>query len=219
MTTVVVVIGGDAPDHRVVSRLPADRFVIAADSGFDHAIAMGLSVDLVVGDFDSVSPTGRHRIDADGLAIEAHPADKDHTDTELALRSALRHGARRIIVISSNGDRLDHSLGALTALASPHLATARVEAWWGDTHVTVVHGPTQCRITGRPGATVSLLPIGGPADGVTLSGTQYTLDRAHLSPTSSRTLSNVFIAEGLDLTIAAGTLLVIVPAALEGSIP
>ncbi len=35
------------PRHRTVSRtLPADRCVIAADSGLDHALALGLSVDL-----------------------------------------------------------------------------------------------------------------------------------------------------------------------------
>ena len=218
MTTAVVFIGGDAPDPRVASRLPADRFVIAADSGFDHARALGIPVDVVVGDFDSVSAEGLATIEREGLTIERFPADKDHTDTELALRTAVRRGATRIVVVSSNGDRLDHSLGALTSLAEPALAHIAIEAWWGDTQVLVVHGPSTRTIQGAPGATVSLLPIGGPAHGVSLTGTRYALADETLSPTSSRALSNVFTAEALHIGIRSGSVLVIIPPAPEGTI-
>lgn len=66
---------------------PSDHFdlVIAADSGFDHASALELKVDLVVGDFDSISPKAR----LGQVATEVHPRDKEHSDLELALDAAL----------------------------------------------------------------------------------------------------------------------------------
>ena len=64
----VVVIGGSPPHPGVVERLDRDRFVIAADSGLDHARALGLAVDLVVGDFDSVTPDALAAAEAAGVA-------------------------------------------------------------------------------------------------------------------------------------------------------
>ena len=63
--------------------------MIAADAGLDHAEALGLPVDLVVGDLDSVSKEALERARRAGIAIEEHPAAKDQTDLELALDAAM----------------------------------------------------------------------------------------------------------------------------------
>ena len=75
-TAAVVVAGGplgtEADDRERAAEvaaaalrgLPGDAWVVAADSGFDRARALGLRVDQVVGDMDSVSPDAlgrRHR--------------------------------------------------------------------------------------------------------------------------------------------------------------
>ena len=65
----------------------AAAFVIAADSGLDHARAHDIKVDLVVGDLDSVSDAAIAAAIADGVSIETYPRDKDATD--------LAHRARR----------------------------------------------------------------------------------------------------------------------------
>ena len=88
--TAVIVIGGAGIDRRVLAQLPGDRYVVAADSGFDHALTLGLTVDLLVGDLDSISGPGRAAAEAAGTAIERHRPDKDATDTELAVAAALR---------------------------------------------------------------------------------------------------------------------------------
>ena len=53
---VVAVAGGDPVPSHVAAALPPDAHVIAADSGLHVALALGLTVDLVVGDLDSVDP-------------------------------------------------------------------------------------------------------------------------------------------------------------------
>src|SRR5688572_27553768 len=85
---VVVITGGDRVERDHLPTLPEGTRVVAADSGVDHALALGLDVDLVVGDFDSASPQALERAAAEGATVERHPAAKDATDLELALDAA-----------------------------------------------------------------------------------------------------------------------------------
>ena len=214
MSTAVVFIGGEPPHPGVVAHLPTDRWVVAADSGLDHANALGVAVDLVVGDLDSVSADALQQAVAAGVAVERFPADKDFTDTELALRAALRHGSSHIVVVSCVGERLDHSLSALSLLVDPSLSGVIVEAWWGAAHVDAIRGPASRVFAGHVGETVSLLPIDGPAQGVVAAGVQYPLHHETLSATAGRGVSNVFTETELHLRIDSGALLVIRPEAL-----
>ena len=86
----VVFAGGDPLPEEVRRLLPRDALVVAADSGLDLARRLGVPVDLVVGDFDSVDPAGLAAAAAAGSVLERHPVDKDATDLELALDAVLR---------------------------------------------------------------------------------------------------------------------------------
>src|SRR4051794_39851414 len=98
----LVVAGGPGPVV-VTEPLPADAFVVAADSGLERAVALGLSVDVVVGDFDSVSETMLQAAADRGVRVERHPREKDATDLELALSVACDAGADRILVLAGDG--------------------------------------------------------------------------------------------------------------------
>mgnify|MGYP003338216299 CR=1 FL=1 len=52
--TAIIVIGGLAPDRRLANILDKPDVVVAADAGLHHAIDLGLRVNVVVGDMDSV---------------------------------------------------------------------------------------------------------------------------------------------------------------------
>src|SRR3954447_15853314 len=119
----VVVAGGPG---EVVLRdpLPGGAFVVAADSGLDRAAALGLPVDVVVGDFDSVSAEGLSAAQDAGVRAERHPREKDATDLELAIDVAVGDGgATQVLVLAGDAGRLDHSLGNLLLLASPRFAS------------------------------------------------------------------------------------------------
>jgi len=219
MHSAVVFIGGEPPHPGVIPLLPADRRVVAADSGLDHALALGVAVDQLVGDLDSVSEAGLQAATRLGIPIERHPRDKDFTDTELAIRTALDTGARHLVVVSGVGDRLDHSLGALLALTSPELAAIEVEAWWGEAHVFVVRGPGELHVTGAVGDIVSLLPVNASAEGVTTSGLRFPLTDETLHASSSRGVSNELTATTAVVTVRRGALVAIVPHALRKVLP
>ena len=53
-TTAVVVIGGLPISKSVAKYLPQYDYVVAADSGLHSAIDLGLRVNLVIGDMESV---------------------------------------------------------------------------------------------------------------------------------------------------------------------
>ncbi len=211
-TTVAIVIGGDALATSAWSRLAPGAFVIAADSGLDRAREAGLRVDLVVGDMDSVSAAGLAWAASEGIPVQRHPPDKDATDTELALAVASSSGATDIVILSGGGDRIDHSLGALTALGHPSLAHCRtVTALWGKACVHVLHGPREQVLDLGTGATFSVLALHGACHGVAVVGARWPLDDATIEPGSSLGLSNESIATQLRVLVRTGVLTVIVP--------
>ena len=210
----VVVGGGGPPDVALgdLGDLGEDPLVIAADSGLAHARDLGLAVDRVVGDMDSVDPGLLEAAAAAGTRIDRYPEAKDATDLDLALDAALAAGPSRLVVVTGRGDRLDHALAVALALAAPGRAPGvDVEAWIGPAHLWVVRG--QGTLAGRPGDLVSLLPAHGPARGVTTTGLLYPLADEDLDLGSSRGVSNEWVAEEATVRVRSGVLLAVAPGA------
>ena len=205
-TTFIVLTGGrteepfDAP-------LPHDAFVIAADSGLELAPVLGLEVDLIIGDMDSVDAASLADAMAAGAEVVRHPTDKDATDLEFALAAATKRGAERIIVTGGSGGRLDHLLANALALFSPQLEGVDVEWWTGRYRSVVVRASAE--LEGNPGDPVSLLPIGGGAKVVTTSGLRWELAGGDLDHGSSRGVSNEMTGPHVTISVGSGKLLAI----------
>ncbi|HET7652440.1 MAG TPA: thiamine diphosphokinase [Acidimicrobiales bacterium] len=207
--TVVVLAGGESV--AAGPRLPVTDtdLVIAADSGVHHARALGLHVDLVVGDLDSVDARELDAVVEAGATVERHPVDKDATDLELALHAAVDRGAERIVVLGAGGGRFDHFLANVLVLASPAFAGARVEALVGAARVVVVHD--KAVVDGEPGDLLTLLPVGGPAEGVRTTGLRFALDGERLDAGTTRGVSNELTGNQATITVDGGVLLVVQP--------
>jgi thiamine pyrophosphokinase len=204
----VVVAAGQGPSR--LDALPSEAFVVAADGGLERAHALGLDVDVVVGDLDSVPREALDRaVRAGGARVVRHPRAKDATDLELALQEALAAGARRLVVVASGGGRLDHLAALLLQRGAPVLANAEVDALVGNALVHVVR--SERVLHGRPGELLTLLAVGGPAEGVTTAGLEYPLRGETLEPGSTRGVSNVFAADEARVSLDAGVLLAIRP--------
>ena len=202
---VVVVASGDGPDLT----LPAAGRVVAADGGLLRAQALGLDVDVVVGDLDSATPEAIAAAEAAGARIVRYPQAKDATDLELALDEAVALGGRRVLVVASAGGRLDHLLGSLLLLAAERYAALELDALVGEALVHVVRGGRTMH--GAPGELLTLLPLGGPATGVTTVGLEYPLRGETLSPGTTRGVSNVFVEREARVALERGVLLAIRP--------
>ena len=210
--TVIVVTGGDPVDPAHLPALPPGAFVIAADSGTDRALALGLRVDLAIGDFDSVDPASLRQVADAGATVERHPAAKDATDLELALDAALRSEPTHVVVIGGHGGRLDHLLANALLLAAPAYAGVSVVAQMGPARVTVVRDHAD--LAGPVGDLVSLLALHGGATGVRTEGLLYPLDDEDLLPGATRGVSNELTTGVAAVRIRAGVLVAVQPGQL-----
>jgi thiamine pyrophosphokinase len=206
---VIVLSGGEPIAIDRDFDLPQDAFVIAADSGLHHAEALGLAVDLVVGDMDSVDAALLDDAVRDGSSMQRYPADKDHTDLQLAFEAALAMGATRVLVVGSHAGRLDHLLGSMGLFAAT--ANQVDEIVWTDGHtiVTACTPRHTSTIAGRSGDRLSLIPAGTDVVGVTTDGLRWSLAGETLAAGSTRGISNVMDAHTASISVEGGTLLIV----------
>lgn len=190
---------------------------IAADSGLDHARTAGWTVDVGVGDFDSVAPDTLGRAEAEGVELIRHDPDKDRTDLELALTLARERATGTVLVVGGSGGRADHFAGNLGVLAAAHYASLQIEAWMGTATVWVVRGERRFHLP--PGALVSLVPMHGPAEDIVTEGLHWPLQHETLPPGSGRGMSNRVDAGPVRIAVGAGVLLAVAPGGEAGEDP
>ena len=209
---VIVLAGGDTVDAAIRHLLPNDAAVIAADSGLALAPILGLTVDLVVGDLDSVDPDQLTAARAAGADVDRHPVDKDRTDLAIALDAAMTRSPARITVVGGHGGRLDHLLANAALFGAAAYADTRIVARMGHATLTVVRGGRPAtELSGTPGELVSLLAVHGAASSITTSGLRFPLDGQDLAAGSSQGVSNEFTGDRALVALQDGVLLVVQP--------
>jgi len=194
----IVIVSGSAPlPERALQNIPDEAILLAADGGLDHALAAGLRPSGVIGDFDSMSVEAMAWAEAHAT-IARHPADKDATDTELALAFAADMNPARITLVGG-GDRLDHTIAAIGALGAADLTHIPIlEGWWNNQHVDVIHGPERSLLHLEPGSSLSILALHGPIRGLSVRGVRWPLEGAELSPVVGHGISNDVLLERYD---------------------
>ena len=187
-----------------------DATVIAADGGAVSLDRLGRAPDRLVGDLDSIPEELLARLVGADVVIERHPADKEASDTELAIEAALVAGATQIVLLGATGGaRLDHELANVLLLADPALAGRDVRIVHGPTTVRVLHDGGRLTLDGVAGDLVTLLPVGGDATGVGIDGVRWPLAGATLNVGRSRGLSNEVTTPPASVSLERGTLLVV----------
>jgi len=204
----VIFANGDLPDlNRARNLLQADDFVICADGGTHHALALGVTPNLVIGDMDSIQSDQWRELEKEGVTIELFPRDKNETDLELALARAIELEPQQIVIVAALGGRLDQTIGNLALLTDLQLAMFDVRLDDGAEEMFICRN--QVQVHGRSGDIVSLIPWGNPVRGVQTQGLKWPLKSETLYPEKTRGISNELLGETADIKIASGTLLVI----------
>jgi thiamine pyrophosphokinase len=205
----VVFINGTIDDYAAFAPwLMVEDYLVAADGGAHHALALGCRLDAVVGDLDSLEPALVDQLQSAGITIVRYPIAKDQTDLELAIEFALEQGATEIVLLGAVGDRLDQTLANLLILAQrdwPVLLTL-VER---NQLAQLVRPGQIVTLHAQIGDTVSALPLSDVVTGITYTGMRYPLINATLHLGSTRGISNEVSAIPATVTIATGRLLII----------
>ena len=185
----------------LIRPIKSGDLVIAADGGLRHTRKLGITPDVILGDFDSLgyAPVGAN----------VFPVEKDDTDAMLAVRRGLELGYRNFLLYGSlDGPRLDHTVanfqtlqflcdhGAYGCLVGLHTMAAVVK----DGCLFV---PAGCK------GTVSVFCMGKDAHGVSLKGLYYPLEQGTLTAGFPLGVSNHFTGEAAEISVTDGSLLVL----------
>lgn len=188
--------------------VPRGAFVVAADGGYDHARALGVDVDVVVGDFDSTS-TPRVAIGARTVAL---PSEKDDPDLLSALKIGWRHGAREFHVHGALGGRVDHTISNIqqTALVAAHGGIMYLH---GDGRVVTAVADAALEFPAHAVPSTQYVSVFSHTDvarGVCEDGLKYRLDDARMTNLEVNGLSNEFVdGLGSRISVAQGVLIVV----------
>ncbi|MEO8570499.1 MAG: thiamine diphosphokinase [Chloroflexota bacterium] len=217
----LILADGDAPSRSSLDRAwpgwdAGVDLVVAADGGARHAPELGLSIDLWVGDGDSIGENALAALAAAGVPIERSRPDKEESDAELAIVAALRLGADRILIVGAlGGPRIDHALANIGLLALPQLARVPVTLLDERSRIGLIRAPSpdgapvERALPGAIGGLISLLPVGAGVTGVTTRGLAYPLVDEPLPVGPARGLSNVRTGSDASVVVRRGLLLVV----------
>ncbi|MFQ6100297.1 MAG: thiamine diphosphokinase [Anaerolineae bacterium] len=208
MRAVIFTNGEFADAQSARDLLRPDDLIIAADGGAHHALAAGVVPHVVIGDLDSLSPDEQAHGEAAGSQIVRFPPRKDETDLELALLHAAREGATEILILAALGGRLDQTIANVLLLSLPELKGLDVRIVEGAQEAFLIYD--KALIEGQHGDTVSLIPLGGDAVGVTAEGLEWPLHEDTLRFGPARGVSNVLTAEQARVRVRRGTLLCVI---------
>ncbi|NLT12064.1 MAG: thiamine diphosphokinase [Clostridiaceae bacterium] len=212
----VLILGGDDISYEgVLSQIGEEDLIICADHGADHARAMKLNPNIIVGDMDSVHPDTLAWAQSLGAEIQKYPVEKDMTDSEIAL-DALDLDFPTMVVLSLSG-RIDHVLSNFLVAGRYAEKGADILMTDGKSTVKIIAGPSRYvldrtifRTMEAEGETlvVSMIPLFGDVQGVTTSGLYYPLTKHDLICGSSFSVSNKAISpqEEVGITFDDGVL-------------
>ncbi len=180
-----IYIGGGIDPTNITEHPKGDDLVIAADAGYRNAVTLGVKVDLLLGDFDSLNECEIPK-ETERMTV---PAEKDFTDTQLAVETALRKGATDLVLIGGLDGRLDHTLSNLAILED--LAAKGVFASITNGQNRVRYLNSTSTLLPRSGYRyLSLLCLSEKTKGVSIEGCKYPLKNATLTRSFQYAVSN-----------------------------
>ncbi|MFQ7236135.1 MAG: thiamine diphosphokinase [Enterococcus hulanensis] len=118
---ILLVAGGD-PNHWPAFSQDFAK-IIGIDRGNLFLLRRGIVPDLAIGDFDSLNEDERKEVFAGVGEVSTSPAEKDDTDTQLALvKTFERYPEAEVTLIGATGGRLDHLLANLWLGVEPRFS-------------------------------------------------------------------------------------------------
>ena len=208
----LIVSGGNVSEGFLTYMVKNGGFdvILAADAGMEALYRDHVLPDIIVGDFDSVNPdTLEYFHDKEQIEICMLTPEKNDTDTEHAIREAIRRGAHEIVILGGTGSRIDHVLGNICLLGiglEEHVDIRMVDE---HNRIRMIDSPLKIRKKDQFGKYISLIPFSGRAEGVTLKGFKYPLDNYTMGGFNSLGISNEIVDDEAEISFTSGQMIVI----------
>ncbi|MEN9562177.1 MAG: Thiamine pyrophosphokinae, partial [Chloroflexota bacterium] len=195
---IIIFANGNLPNLEKARQLiRPDDFILCADGGTRHAIALGFTPNAIIGDMDSLPATFNLKPET----FIRFPADKNETDLELAINHALTFNPEAILILAALGGRMDQTLANITLLSDLRLSTLDVRLTDGIEEIFFCRD--QVQVGGRSGDIVSLIPWQGEVTGVFTENLRWHLHHETLYPDKTRGISNEMTSDTATVSITS----------------
>ena len=197
--------GGRSPSRQFFLSIAGGRKIFCVDKGIDLCKACGVVPNFLLGDFDSANQSAVSWARAKGVSVESYPADKDFTDTQLALSRAVEiFGEHAAILTGAFGGRVDHLYSTIHTCAALNRAIVLADE---REIIFYLHGGEEATIKFfKTPLAVSLLPMTSTCRGVTTKNLHWELDGATLTQDFPNATSNRIEHDEIFISVGGGTL-------------
>ena len=197
MKNALIINGGNNTTER--DQIGEFDFVVAVDSGAEHAYKLFLKPDLVIGDLDSIDEKTYERVIKDNIEIKEYKEYKDNTDFEIALNHVMNMEIKDVTVIGGEYGDIDHLFGTLFTIVKLHT----------DENILWIHGeqnilfPNSESIEIGINKNFSILPF-SDLKNLSISGAEWNLKNENVEFGKSRTLRNISRNNQIDISVSKG---------------
>lgn len=208
---VCIVLNGEIQDYNNIKETIIKNeydYIICADGGANHIYNMDIKPDYIIGDLDSADDDIVNYYKNHGVKFEKFPSKKNETDTELCIYLANKLKAKEIDFLGALGGRVDHMLANINLLyyvRSMNINT-KIISHKEDIYIAI---DEEVFIDGNKGDTISVIPINGDAQGVTLKELEYPLTDYNMKYSLPLGISNVMTTSKCSVKVNKGNLLII----------
>lgn len=207
--TACIITGGSRSEQFILNyvRQHPKQPLIVVDGALETTHRLGLLPEAIVGDFDTVDQSLLNGYD-DSI-IFRHPPEKDQTDTELAVETALSMGCTRLVFLGATGSRLDHSLANVFLLQSLLKCNMEAEILNETNRLYLKTSSFSIKKAEQYGEFVSLLALTETVQNVTLRGFKYPLTDHTVYRDSTLCVSNEILEEVATVELTDGIFVVV----------
>ena len=203
MKNALIINGGNNTTNR--DQIGEFDYIVAVDSGAEHAYKLFLKPDLIIGDLDSISTKTYERVNKDRIEILEYKKNKDYTDFEIALSHIIDLKIKDVTVIGGEYGDIDHLFGSLFAIAKLHT----------DQNILWLHGEQKILFPESESIKIginnkfSVLPFSDLIN-LNITGAEWNLENENIEFGQSKTLRNIARNEKINISVSDGKFCLII---------
>jgi thiamine pyrophosphokinase len=203
----VVIFGNGTLASDFLKEIKDDDLVIGVDRAAYWLVKHHVIPDLAIGDFDSTDKNELASIKHFCQNVVEFPVGKDFTDTELAVREAIKIKPAEIILFGVTGSRIDHTLAniyLLDDLVKPAIPCRIRDA---NNEIRLVTDELTIE-KNKLFKYFSIIPLTNLIT-VSITGSRYNLDKKSITRGQTLCVSNEIVSKTAKITVHSGSALVI----------
>ncbi len=203
----VIIVTNGVLDQDFIKDIKASDFIIGVDHAAYWLIKHNITPNLAIGDFDSTTKKELLDIKKSCPNTQIFSSKKDFTDTELAVKKAIKLNPQSVIIYGAIGNRIDHTLGNILLLEKL-LKKGIVTSIKNSNNQIYLIDKTLILDKDKNFPYLSILPLTKSIN-ISLTGFAYNLNHKIITRGQSIGVSNQITKTKAKITLHSGKTLVI----------